>query len=58
MRNAATLGVQVEEVVEEKRERNEAVCDDLGVDLSCMFEAFGLGGGVEEVVQMGGCLSV
>lgn len=46
MRNVATLGIQAEKVVEEKRDGKETICDELGVDLSCMSEAFGSGGGV------------
>ncbi|KAK8591839.1 hypothetical protein V6N13_031865 [Hibiscus sabdariffa] len=53
-RGSAALGVQGEEVVEEKGERNEGGGDDMGVDLCGVFEAFGSGSGVEEVVQMSG----
>ncbi|KAL4324772.1 hypothetical protein GQ457_11G010910 [Hibiscus cannabinus] len=57
-RGSAALGVQGEEVVEEKGERNEGGGDDMGVDLCGVFEAFGSGGGVKEVVQMSGFVSV
>ena len=50
--DVAAMGVGVEEVVEEERE-NEAGCDEVGVDFGDMPEVLGLGGGVEEVVEMG-----
>lgn len=51
--DVAAMGVGVEEVVEEEREVNEAGCDEVGVDFGDMSEVLGLGGGVEEVVEMG-----
>ncbi|PKI48170.1 hypothetical protein CRG98_031435, partial [Punica granatum] len=51
--NLATLGVEVEKVVEEEGEGREAVGDDLRVDLGRMLEVLGKGDGVEEVVEVG-----
>lgn len=52
--NKATFGVGVEEVVEEERECNGVVCDELSVDLRDMFGVLGLSGVVQEIVEMGG----
>lgn len=54
MVDEATFGVAVEEVVEEERQGDVGGGDELGVNLSNIFKALGLDGGVEKMVEKGG----
>lgn len=54
MVDAPTFSIQEKEIVEEEWEGGVFACDDLGVNLGCMFEDFELGSSVEEVVELSG----
>lgn len=53
MVDKATFGIGIEEVVEEEREINVSVGDELGMNLNNIFKVLGFDGGVEEMVEMG-----
>ena len=48
----ATFSIQVEETVEEEREKNVVLDDELGVDLGGMSDTFCLSCFIKEIVEI------